>query len=160
MLKYILLGLIMVIIAGAAIVRVRPIEPDDFHADNISDVVTSGQSGHFSAAEGGDISPLVIEGPLSSVAANIQSVIMRTPRTTLLAGNLTSENASATRRSASYVTRSRFFGFPDVTTVQLDATENENVRVSMQGRLVYGKADLGVNESRIRMWLSEIQPSS
>ena len=155
MLKYILLILIAVLLIGAALVRLRPIQMAAYHVEDIQPLVSKDVSGQFSVGLGGDIPAPVLDVPIDVAAARIQAIILRTPNTKLFAGDLTPDNASDVRRSATYITRSALWGFPDVTSVQLDQTA-EGVSVSMHGRLVYGKADLGVNETRIRVWLEQL----
>lgn len=148
MLKYILLGLMMVLLAGAAIVRVRPITPDPWHVVP-SSVASKGESGRFTVTSGGDVEPVLVDGlPLPAVAVKLQERIAATPRTVLLAGAL--EDGFAT-----YVTRSKLWGFPDVTNIKLVERE-DGTQVEMAARLVYGQADFGVNEARVRDWLSAV----
>lgn len=74
----------------------------------------------------------------------LDSIILSTPRTAVLAGSV--EDGLKT-----YVTRSLLFGFPDYTTV----AEREG-KLILHGRLRFGKADLGVNAKRLDQWLSEL----
>ena len=155
MLKYVVLILVVVLLLGAALVRLRPLQPSAYHSNEIGQLLSKGAEGAFSAGDGGDIPALLVAAPLDVVAARVSDIIQNTPRTTVLAGDLTVAGEPDTRRSASFVTRSSLWGFPDVTTVQLDQT-GDGVRVSMHGRLVYGKLDFGVNEARVRSWLDQI----
>ncbi|WP_170133857.1 DUF1499 domain-containing protein [Palleronia aestuarii] len=63
------------------------------------------------------------------------------PRTERLAG-------SPGAGHVSFVTRSRVFGFPDITNIWRDGD-----LLQIRGHLVVGKSDMGVNERRIRGWL-------
>ncbi|WP_120501613.1 DUF1499 domain-containing protein [Roseovarius sp. EL26] len=47
-----------------------------------------------------------------------------------------------------YISRSKFWGFPDYTTVRL-----QGGRLELYGRLRFGRSDFGVNASRIDHWL-------
>ena len=155
MLKLTVLILLAVLLIGAALVRLRPLQQATYHAEDIHPLLSQGVMGHFSVGAGGDIDAPVLDAPIHVVAARLQAIILRTPNTKLFAGNLTPENASDVRRSATYVTRSALWGFPDVTSVQLDQAA-DGISVSLHGRLVYGKADLGVNEARVRNWLEQL----
>jgi len=154
MFKYVVLIFIAVLLLGAALVRLRPLQPAAHHSEEIGQFLSKGINGAFSVGDGGDIAALLVAAPLGDVASQVSEIILNSPRTTTLAGDLTAIGDPDIRRSASYVTRSALWGFPDVTTVQLDQTV-DGVRVSVHGRLVYGKADFGVNEARIRGWLDQ-----
>ncbi len=79
----------------------------------------------------------------------VQQVILSTPRTKYLAG-------SAEEGMITYVTRSLVFGFPDYTTVTV--TQNEQgSRVTLFGRLRYGRSDFGVNAKRLRSWVKALK---
>ena len=51
-----------------------------------------------------------------------------------------------------YVTRSALWGFPDYSTVRL-----ADGQIEIYGRLRFGKSDLGVNQARIRNWLTDLK---
>ena len=67
------------------------------------------------------------------------------PRTKLLAGSV--EDGLAT-----YVTRTKLFGFPDYTTARQDGD-----LLKVYARLRFGRSDLGVNGARIAEWLGEME---
>lgn len=148
-LKFILLGLVFVALTGAAIVRVRPIDPAIWHVDP-EIIATRGAPGRFSVAPGGDMEPVVAVQSTPSVAVRLRERITKTPRTTRLAGSLEDEGF------ATFVTRSKLWGFPDVTNIKLVA-DGEGTRIHVAARLVYGKLDMGVNEARVRDWLSALK---
>lgn len=65
------------------------------------------------------------------------AILRQTPRTTEV----------ATDHGHSFITRSRGFGFPDVTRIwQADD------HLHIHAHLVIGKSDLGVNGDRVRQW--------
>lgn len=72
-------------------------------------------------------------------------VIDSLPRTERLAGS--TEDGRVT-----FVTRSRFIGFPDYTTV-----EHTDNRIKMFARLRFGKSDLGVNGKRLATVLRAVK---
>lgn len=154
MLKYILLALMMMAIAGAAVVRVRPIEAAKYHVEDIDPLLVAGRDGQFSLGEGGDIPAVQTELDMSLLGSALADLLDDTPRTSVLAGSLTDGEGDS--RIATYVTRTQVFGFPDVTTVQIDRVEGGS-KISMHGRQVYGVKDFGVNEARLRAWIAPFQ---
>ncbi len=79
----------------------------------------------------------------------LQQVILSTPRTKYLAG-------SVKDGMMTFVTRSLVFGFPDYTTISV--TQNEQgSRVTLFGRLRYGRSDFGVNAKRLRGWVEALK---
>ncbi|WP_424939775.1 DUF1499 domain-containing protein [Aliiroseovarius sp. S253] len=71
-------------------------------------------------------------------------IVRQTPRTTEV----------ATSQGYSFITRSRGFGFPDVTRIWL-AEGNLHIHA----HLVIGKSDLGVNGDRVRQWDKALRDS-
>jgi len=69
--------------------------------------------------------------------AKIDAAMMALPRTTRIAGSV--ETGRIT-----YITRSKWIGFPDYTTVQRDGD-----RIKLFGRLRFGRSDFGVNRVRL-----------
>lgn len=67
------------------------------------------------------------------------------PRTRVLAGSV--EEGRIT-----YVTRSRFFGFPDYTTIEI-----VDGKLRAYARLRFGKSDMGVNRQRLEGLLAALQ---
>ncbi|MEC3860628.1 DUF1499 domain-containing protein [Mesobacterium sp. TK19101] len=74
----------------------------------------------------------------------LDAIIRATPRTRVLAG-------SARDGFVTYVTRSKWFGFPDYTTVR-----QENGQIGIWGRLRFGLSDMGVNKARVDGWLASL----
>ena len=52
-----------------------------------------------------------------------------------------------------YVTRTKWIGFPDYTT----AEQHDDV-LRVWGRLRFGRSDFGVNKARVDRWLADLQP--
>lgn len=74
--------------------------------------------------------------------ARIDAAARALPRTEVFAGSLAAGRIT-------YVTRSRVFGFPDLTTVQFEAGQ-----IRMFARLRFGTSDLGVNRDRLERLMS------
>lgn len=80
--------------------------------------------------------------------AMINAVILDTVRTSAIAGSI--EEGMIT-----YITRSRWWQFPDFTTLERDVAliEGGPRVISIYSRAQFGTSDLGVNERRLREWL-------
>ena len=86
----------------------------------------------------------VIDGDEETLA-QIDAAMRALPRTHVLAG--TREEGRLT-----YVTRSRIWGFPDFTTLEISGDT-----VKLFARLRFGASDLGVNRQRLEQVLAAIQ---
>jgi uncharacterized protein (DUF1499 family) len=75
----------------------------------------------------------------------LETTLKEMERTTLLGGS--SKDAHVT-----YVTRSKWFGFPDYTTL-----EQSGDTVKMFGRLRFGRKDFGVNAARLQKLVSALK---
>lgn len=76
--------------------------------------------------------------------AKLLEIVRQTPRTTEI----------ATETGYGFVTRSRGFGFPDVTRIWV---QDDNLHI--HAHLVIGKSDLGVNHNRVRQWNEALRRS-
>ncbi len=90
-----------------------------------------------------------------NVMRAVETIAQTTPRTRLVAG-------SSDTGLMTFETRSRFWGFPDYTTVTIlpsdAAGDNEGPLLMIYARLRFGQADLGVNKSRVESWLAQLGP--
>ncbi len=138
--KYLLGGLVLLAAIGAGLmfwVRTMPVPAERYHA--AGEMPTDGEH----VGRGGYAVVRVVSAPQETLAA-LSDRIAQTPRTTRLAG-------SAAEGHVSYVTRSDFWGFPDVTNAWIDGD-----RVAVRGHLVVGGGDMGVNRARIERWLADV----
>ncbi|MEM7470940.1 MAG: DUF1499 domain-containing protein [Pseudomonadota bacterium] len=141
----VVLGLAVIALGG--FVRLNPLDPKALHVDPET-VDRPGNPGHVLMRENGDIAPEIYPLPLPELAARLEAVILATPRTMRLEGKLEDGWAS-------FVTRSRLWGFPDIASVKIVAVEGgSSVRIFSRQR--YGYADLGVNRTRVESWLSQL----
>lgn len=123
----ILAFVLVVALAGLAYVRLAPIRPAAFDiADLPSEVGDYPALGGFTAVR-------AIEGDGADALARVKAAMLALPRTTVV-------NADP----LAFVTRSRVFGFPDVTVVIVQ----DDVLI-VRGHLVYGGGDMGVNKARV-----------
>ena len=123
---------VIVLLVGVAIwVRIAPSDIDEWHVmpAGVTDRDFSGGAMRIIGA--GD------EGLL-----RLDEIIREEPRTEVLAGSV--ESGLIT-----YVSRSRWFGFPDYTTVRATGKQ-----IEIYGRLRFGQSDLGVNRERLERWIT------
>ncbi|KEO56478.1 DUF1499 domain-containing protein [Thioclava pacifica] len=132
----ILLAIILLVIAADAWVRLAPIDPARFVvAGRAKSPGDHPEPGGFQAAR-------EVEDPQVQMVA-LDKIIRATARTRRVEG-------SPEAGQVAYVTRSAFWGFPDVTTLWVDGQT-----IQIRGHLVFGRSDLGVNKARIQGWLDE-----
>ncbi len=147
MLKTILVVGLLIVASLMLFVRFFPLDIRALHADPEAENRTSGP-GKVLLRPGGDIEPPTYDMSVEALAARIEAIILATPRTTRVAGSLEDGFAS-------YVTRSAFWGFPDVANVKVVAGEG-GASLRIISRLRYGKYDMGVNRARVEGWLDQL----
>ncbi len=126
--------IVLVIVAGLAWIRLAPSDPAVW---NVDPMVTSDQ----------DLAHGVrrrIPGDTETFE-RLHGIILETPRTEVLAGGPSEPRAT-------YITRSKWFGFPDYTTVQQGEGSLE-----IYARQRFGQSDMGVNRKRVEGWLSRLE---
>ncbi|WP_299281998.1 DUF1499 domain-containing protein [uncultured Tateyamaria sp.] len=131
---YIVVSLIVLVLIAVPYIRFAPADEARWHvqieADQDRDLT------------GGAIR--VVEAPAAALA-EVDRAARALPRTQVFAGSVAENHIT-------YVTRSKFFGFPDYTTVQ-----HVDGRLKMFGRLRFGRSDLGVNGKRLERLLGAVQ---
>lgn len=147
-LKFIGAACVIAVAAALAYVRLMPINQAVFHVDPET-VERPSIRGYVLLRDGADITPPVFDETKEALATRLEQIILATPRTQKQAGDLTGDFAS-------YVTRSRFWGFPDVATVKIVPSENGASKLLIYSRQVYGLEDLGVNKARVDGWLTAL----
>ncbi|NIZ60736.1 DUF1499 domain-containing protein [Sedimentitalea sp. CY04] len=125
---------VAVVIVVLGLIRLAPVDPLDWN--------TQPEFTEDKTFRGG-VFRVVRTGP--DGLARFDQVASSAPRTNLLAGSV--EDGLAT-----YVTRTKFLGFPDYTTARQDGD-----LLKVYARLRFGRSDLGVNEARIADWLAEME---
>ena len=135
--KIILWLILLAVLGGLAWIRFAPSNPDVWHVDP---QVSADQdlAGGVRRRVPGDIETL----------QRLDTIITSTVRTERLAGSVDEGHIT-------YVTRSKWFGFPDYTTVQL----NDGV-IEIYARLRFGQSDMGVNKARVEGWLRQLGEGS
>lgn len=138
--------LLMIVISGLIYIRAAP------HNTTAEHVIPpiGAEPDAPDIMEGSAVYAQVFTAPPADLLARLNTIALATPRTSVLAG-------SVSGGMITYVTRSRVFGFPDYTTVEVIEDEVGS-RATLYGRLRFGKSDFGVNSQRISGWLQAVQP--
>lgn len=143
----IIFTLILLAICGFALwVRHAPTQPARWHTDPAD--APTGRMGGFTLRPGGDAEGPVLSLDAQSLLTRLDAIARATPRTRLIAGSV--EEGRLT-----YETRSKFWGFPDYTTIAA-AKVPGGVTPLINARLRFGKGDMGVNRARVQDWLSKL----
>lgn len=130
--KMALWAVVALAVGAGAYVRLAPSDPARWH---IALVATESQN------LPGGVLRVVETGP--DGLKRLDEIAQATPRTTVLAG-------SVSEGMITYVTRTKWIGFPDYTTAQQDG---DTLRI--HGRLRFGRKDFGVNRARVDGWLTQ-----
>lgn len=134
---------LLAVIAAMAYVRLAPLDVQTWHNPQVPETGPGehGGTGHF-------IGQYVQDNDGAVAFARLHETALATPRTQVLAG-------TPAEGKVTYVTRSRIMGFPDLTTATLiRTTDTATATIQIYARLRFGKADLGVNEARVRDWVA------
>ena len=121
-----ILGLVVLVVLAMAYVRLAPGDIAGLHqpVEATQDKVGKGFAVRVIAAQ-------------ADTLARLDGAMMALPRTSRITGSL--EEGRIT-----YVTRSKWMGFPDYTTI-----EQTDGSARLFARLRFGKADFGVNAARL-----------
>ena len=118
---------LLVLLGGLAYIRLAPIKATAFVVEQVPDAV-----GDYPDARGFTaVRPM--EGDAADVLLKFKTAMLELPSTIVVSDD-----------PLTFVTRSKVFGFPDVTI----AVVRDGLLI-VRGRLVYGVNDLGVNRARI-----------
>jgi uncharacterized protein (DUF1499 family) len=125
--------LICIVVTFVGYVRLAPSSAERFHIS-------------ISATENKDMKGASIRLVPNTTGAmeTLERTLKALPRTSLLAG------ASADGH-VTYVTRSKWMGFPDFTTL-----EQSDDTIKMFARLRFGRQDMGVNAARLRKLIASL----
>ena len=122
--------LVLVVVAGLAYIRLAPHEVARWHQP-----IGPAQDADYA---GGAVRVTIAD---DGALARIDAAARTLQRTEVLAG-------SVDEGRITYVTRSKWMGFPDYTTVEQDGDQ-----VRMYARLRFGRSDFGVNRARLEQLL-------
>lgn len=148
---------IAVLLGGVAVtavtMRLLPDDPARWHVDPLLAARTGAPNDYLvappdvAAAEPDRISDTYAMPP-DELMERLDSIALAEPRTGRIAGG-TGE------LSATYVQRSRLFGFPDYVSVRaVEAPGGSALAVWSRSR--FGHSDLGVNRERVERWLAAL----
>lgn len=125
-------------------VRFSPNAPEDWHLEP-AEVDHPGRAGLRLI---GRDAPRFGADP-DTVLQTFSDIALEEPRTRLLDGSLD-------EGMMTFVSRSRFWGFPDMITA-MAVDEGAETKLSLVARARFGKSDMGVNEERLNRWLQDLQ---
>ncbi|MEP5759569.1 MAG: DUF1499 domain-containing protein [Litoreibacter sp.] len=148
MLKLTLIFSVVLIVCLAAVVRLRPLDPETLHVDPTT-AKRPWVPGHVLMREDGDIRSPIFPISRKVLAAKLDGIILATPRSTHLAGDISQDYAT-------YVVRSKLWRFPDIVNVRVIAADGDASEIIILSRLVYGRSDGGVNRARVEDWLAKL----
>ena len=137
----------LIVVGTVLTVRIAPTDPAAWHVDPLS-AQSPGPAGVLARPEGGDLPVPVLNATPSEVLTRLDAIIVGTPRTKRIAGDVASGRIT-------YVTRSLIFGFPDYATVTAVPVEGGSAPVVLS-RLRFGVSDTGVNGRRVQGWLDAL----
>ena len=127
--------------------------PADWHIDPLTAERTGKPNDYLVAPEGAasaeiDAPSPVFETSPEDLMQRFDAALMAEPRTTRLAG-------SVEAGFATYVQRSRIFGFPDYISAKALSVPDGAV-LAIWSRARYGYGDMGVNEARVKRLLEAL----
>ena len=135
---------VLILIGGfLAYVRLAPSDPEVWHQQ----AYPSGMGEKLSSSGYIWREPVADDG--KEQLSRLDQIILATPRTTVLAGSV--QDGQIT-----YVTRSAVIGFPDYSTVGVYHDGDQHY-LEINGRLRFGRSDLGVNAKRIKGWIADLK---
>lgn len=127
--------LILAVVGFAAWVRLAPLPVDRFHR------MAAAQAEGDWPEPGGFEAVRQVPAPQATLA-ELTRLAEATPRTTRLEG-------APEEGLVTFVTRSRIWGFPDISNIWI-----EGDRIHIRAHLVFGRSDFGVNRARVEGWLA------
>lgn len=144
--KYLAILLILLAV-GLLYIRYAPSDAVKWHGDPLTAPAAT-QGGWLVRPRGGNApAQIVAAGPVRLLAA-VDAVALAEPRTLRLAGGVNEGRIT-------YVTRSKWMGFPDYTTVTAVPAAGGAV-LAIHARQRFGTQDMGVNRARVERWLDAV----
>jgi uncharacterized protein (DUF1499 family) len=151
--SYLLLIAIIGMAAVTLYVRSVSSSPDEWHVDPFQ-AVRSGTPNDFlllpPGAEGADATSPVFSVPPDVLAARLSALISGAPRVEVIGGRLQEGFVTV-------VARSRWVGWPDYVSLRIVPAGEGGSALAIWSRARFGHSDLGVNEARVREWVSALQ---
>lgn len=144
--KY-LVALVILLALGLLYVRLAPSDPARWHGDPLTAQAAT-RGGWLVRPQGGNAVAEVFATRPATLLAAFDRVATTSPRTLRLAGGVNEGRIT-------YVTRSKWMGFPDYTTVTAVPVPG-GASLAVYARQRFGTDDLGVNRARIEDWLRQV----
>ncbi|WP_162300753.1 DUF1499 domain-containing protein [Alkalilacustris brevis] len=138
------LAVILALVALAAVmayVRLTPSDPAVWHLDPRAISKPQGSNHWLIRPVGGDARAPNFALPAPDLAQAVDALMLSMPRTERLAGSVSAGHMT-------YVTRSKWMGFPDYTSIRVYSTE-AGAGLAAFARARFGRSDLGVNRARL-----------
>lgn len=132
-----LAALAVLAVSLMAWVRLAPSDPGHWHVDPVT--VADPRSPNFARAD------VVLPGTPEQVAARLAAVAAADGAVVLAGGGM----------HTTWISRSRLMGYPDYTSVRLEAVEG-GTRLVAFARARFGHSDMGVNRARLERWLAAL----
>jgi hypothetical protein len=126
--------LVLAVVSGMAFVRLAPTDVARWHKP----------VGGAENTDGEGWSARVVQST-SGLLSDLHQAMLALPRTEMIAGGVGEGRLT-------YITRSRWMGFPDFTTIEQDGDV-----IKLYARLRFGKSDLGVNAKRLDGLLERVR---
>ncbi len=142
--RWLLVLLLVVVAATLVYFRFAPSDPGRWHVDPL----TAPDPGKGNARIAPPDAPVFDMTPEELMAA-FDRVAMAEPRVTRLAG-------SVGDGFATYIARSRVFGFPDYISVRALPADGGGATLAIFSRQRFGRDDMGVNGKRLDDWLGKL----
>ncbi len=143
MIKLLALVALATALGFAAYIRLAPSDPARWHEDPRLVARPSSPNFHLIRMVGGDAMPRVFSMQPETLAARLHQVA-EADGARLIAGSVDSGHMT-------YLSRTRIMGFPDYTSVLIEAT-GEGAMLLAFGRARFGHSDMGVNRARLERW--------
>ncbi|MBD3677652.1 MAG: DUF1499 domain-containing protein [Rhodobacteraceae bacterium] len=147
--KLTLLLVVVALLGLLAYIRLAPSDPVRWHVNPLS-ADSPGEAGILLRPEGGDDVAPTWQMTSEDLLAAFDQVARAAPRTRKLAGSV--EEGQIT-----YVTRTKWMGFPDYVSVRAVPAGEGKATLAVFSRLRFGGSDLGVNRARLMGWLARIE---
>ena len=138
--------LILGLLGGAVVQGLVRFWPADFARAHRMPSGPETGDGYWVRSTGVSLGLTVQETP-AQVLERLDGVIRATPRTKVIAG-------SVDEGLVTYVTRTAFWGFPDVTTVGAEAGEGAT-ELRLRANAWFAGYDWGVNLRRVQGWMGQ-----
>jgi len=140
---WVLWAVLAIVVGFAGWVRLAPLNSEVWHVDPMV-AESPGSRGWLVRPEAGDAAWPVWALPPEDVLGTLDKVALGEPRTRRIAGDVGAGRIT-------YVTRSRLWGFPDYTTVQV-IPGAAGATLALHARARFGQSDVGVNRARVERW--------